>query len=238
MYVFYYSRQWLRRCGFLAALILFIGMCFLGWRWFNGATVPTMKTQPIYQGNQNHKKVALTFTIDWGEEYLPDILAALKKADAKATFFPTGQWAQENRDLILKMVAEGHEIGNHGQSHPHPDNLSREENRKDIKQGEETIVSITNKKPVLFSPPYGESKPHVVEAATDLGYKFIMWTINTGDYLPNTQPEDIIQTVVPKCMNGAIVLLHPTEPTSKAMPELIKQLKQRGYKLVTTSEVL
>ncbi|QGP93274.1 Peptidoglycan-N-acetylglucosamine deacetylase [Neomoorella glycerini] len=238
MYVLYYRRQWLRRLGVLLALGFLLALSFTAWRWLTGGAVPAMKTQPIYQGDPGRKAVALTFTIDWGEEYLPAILTALQQAGARATFFPTGQWAGRHPELVRQMLAGGHEIGNHGQSHPHPDNLSREENRRDIQAGEATLMAITGKKPVLYSPPYGESKPQVVAAAGDLGYKFIMWTINTGDYLPNTRPDDILATVIPKCQNGAIVLLHPTEPTSKALPELLKQLQQRGYALVTVSEIL
>lgn len=238
MYVFFCPRRGLRRWGFLAVLGVLLILGFTCWRWLGGAAVPAMKTQPIYQGDPARKAVALTFTIDWGEEHLPAILTALAQAGARATFFPTGQWAERHPDLIRQIAAAGHEIGNHGQSHPHPDNLSREENRQDILKGEATLKEITGKKPVLYSPPYGESKPQVVAAAGDLGYKFIMWTINTGDYLPNTRPEDILATILPKCQNGAIVLLHPTAPTAQALPQLLQQLKERGYALVTTSEIL
>ncbi|MEW8958045.1 polysaccharide deacetylase family protein [Neomoorella humiferrea] len=236
MYVLYYRRQ--RLLGIMAAVGLLLVLGFTAWHWLAGRAVPTMKTQPIYQGNPERKAVALTFTIDWGEEYLPSILQALQKAGARATFFPTGQWAERHPDLVRQMAAAGHEIGNHGQSHPHPDNLSREENRRDIQLGEATLTAITGKKPELYAPPYGESKPQVVAAAGDLGYKFIMWTINTGDYLPNTTPEDILASVIPKCQNGAIILMHPTKPASQALPELLKKLQERGYALVTVSEVL
>ncbi len=238
MFVFYYRRQWLRRLGAILAAAMLLAAGWVAWRLATGGAVPAMKTQPIYQGDPGRKAVALTFTVDWGEEHLPAILTALKQAGAQATFFPTGQWASRHPDLARQMLADGHEIGNHGQSHSHPDNLSREENRRDIQAGEATLVGITGKKPTLYSPPYGESKPQVVAAAGDLGYKFIMWTINTGDYLPNTQPDDILATVIPKCQNGAIVLLHPTQQTTKAMPELLKQLKARGYALITASEIL
>ncbi|MBC7324694.1 MAG: polysaccharide deacetylase family protein, partial [Moorella sp. (in: Bacteria)] len=227
-----------RGLKFLVVLGLLLFLGFVAWRWVTAGAVPAMKSQPIYQGDAGRKAMALTFTIDWGEEYLPSILSTLEQAGVRVTFFPTGQWASRHPDLVRRMQAGGHEIGNHGQSHPHPDNLSREENRRDIQEGEATLMAITGKKPTLYSPPYGESKPQVVAAAGDLGYKFIMWTINTGDYLPNTRPEDILATVVSKSQNGAIVLLHPTEAASKALPELLKQLRERGYTLVTVSEIL
>ncbi|WP_258360862.1 polysaccharide deacetylase family protein [Moorella sulfitireducens] len=238
MYVFYYRRQQLRRLALLVAAVLLLVLGFTARHWLAARAVPVMKTQPIYQGDPGRKAVALTFTVDWGEEYLPAILQALEQEGARATFFPTGQWAARHPELVRQMLAGGHEIGNHGQSHPHPDNLTREENRRDIQAGEDTLVAITGRKPLLYSPPYGESQPQVVAAAGDLGYKFIMWTINTGDYLPNTRPEDILATVIPRCQNGAIILMHPTGPAGKALPELLKELKKRGYALVTVSEIL
>lgn len=239
MYVLYWRKGLLYRLRFLLVLGVVLAAVFAGWYLlYTKKTVPTMRTWPIYQGNPEQKAVAFTFTVDWGEEYLPAILTVFQETGTRATFFPTGQWASRHPELVKKMVEGGHEIGNHGYSHSHPDSLSREENRQDILQGEQALMNITGKKPAVYSPPYGESRPQVVSAAGDLGYKFIMWTINTGDYLPNTKPEDILNTVVPQCQNGAIVLMHPTEPTSKALPELIKQLKERGYDLMTVSEIL
>ncbi|NLW07389.1 MAG: polysaccharide deacetylase family protein [Clostridia bacterium] len=239
MYMLYYRKQALRRLVvLLLALGLILGMGFIGWQWLRGGVIPTMKSHPIYQGNPEKKAVALTFTIDWGEEYLPAILAALQQADARATFFPTGRWASLHPELVKQIARANHEIGNHGYGHPHPDSLSIEENKEDIKRGEEVLIALTGQKPACYSPPYGECKPQVVAAASNLGYNFIMWTINTGDYLPNTSPEDIIDSIIPRCQNGAIILLHPTEPTSQALPELLKQLKEREYALKTVSEIL
>ncbi len=238
MYILYCRKLFLRRVMGLLFLGAALVLAVMGWQWLNGSVAPTMKTNPIYQGNPERKQMSLTFTIDWGEEYLPAILSSMKQTGVRATFFPTGQWASRHQKLVQQIAAAGHEIGNHGYAHPHPDHLSREENRQDIERAEKALMDIIGKKPVVYSPPYGESEPQVVAAATDLGYKFIMWTINTGDYLPGTIPEDVIDTVVSKCQNGAIVLLHPTEATTKALPELIKQLQDRGYELVTVSDVL
>lgn len=238
MYVLYWQRGCLVFLLAIALAVIGIIIGVKGWRFLRGEEVPVLKMQPIYQGNVNKKAVALVFNIDWGEEYLPEILRILSHRQVRATFFPTGQWAIKFPDLVKQIVREGHEIGNHGYGHLHVDNLSREENRRDIKQAEEVLISLTGRKPVFYAPPYGENKPHVVAAAADLGYKFIMWTVNTGDYLPGIKPEDIIKIVVSHSQNGAIILLHPTAPTAQALPEIINHLQERGYSLVTVSEIL
>ncbi|MBE3581599.1 MAG: polysaccharide deacetylase family protein [Thermoanaerobacteraceae bacterium] len=236
MYVLYWRRRrvWIFLAAVLAAV--FIGM--MARRWVQGEDASVFKVQPIYQGDVNKKAVALAFNVDWGEEFLPDILQTLSRNQARATFFVTGQWAVKFPDLVRQMAREGHEIGNHGYSHQHVDNLSREENREDIRKAEGVLADLTGRRPALYAPPYGESKPHVVAAAADLGYKFIMWTVNTGDYLPGTAAEDIIKIVVAHSQNGAIVLLHPTRPTAEALGEIINQLRKRGYELATVSEIL
>lgn len=238
MYVLYWQRRRFVLLLVVALAVISIVIGIRGWRGLKEEGVPVLKVQPIYQGNVNKKAVALVFNIDWGEEYLPEILRILSHKQVRATFFPTGQWAIKFPDLVKQMVREGHEIGNHGYGHLHVDTLSREENRRDIKQAEEVLISLTGRKPVLYAPPYGENKPHVVETVADLGYKFIMWTVNTGDYLPGIKPEDIIKLVVSHSQNGAIILLHPTDPATQALPEIIDHLQKRGYSLVTVPEIL
>lgn len=193
---------------------------------------------PIYQGDANKKAVALVFNVDWGEEYLPGILELLSQEKVRATFFFTGRWADKFPEIVKQVADAGHEIGNHGYRHLHVNDLGEKEIVEDIKRAEEVLMGLVGKRPTLYSPPYGEDKPHVVAAASRLGYRFILWTINPGDYLSGTKPEDIIKTVVSGSRNGAIIQLHPTAPTADALPEMVKALKERGYSLVTVSELL
>lgn len=211
---------------------------FGGWLWWAARAVYVSKMAPIYQGDASKKAIALVFNVDWGEEYLPRILELLAQGKARATFFFTGQWADKFPELVKKVADAGHEVGNHGYAHLHVNNLSPEEIRRDIKRAEEVLTGLTGRKPSLYTPPYGENKPHVINAAADLGYKFILWTINPGDYLPGTKPEDIIKAVTSHSQNGAIVQLHPTAATTQALTGLIDELQRRGYALVTVSEIL
>ena len=78
----------------------------------------------------------------------------------------------------------------------------------------------------------------MVEAAAEIGYKTIMWTVDTVDWDKNKQPQDIYEKVIKNIQNGAIVLMHPTDRTLTALDNIIKDLQQKGYELVTLSKLL
>ncbi|SHK64905.1 polysaccharide deacetylase family protein [Desulforamulus aeronauticus] len=191
---------------------------------------------PIYQGSDKEKKIALACNVFWGEEYIPKMLEILQENNVKITFFAGGTWVEDFPDLLKKMDAAGHEIGSHGYSHPHPDQLSQSGNLKDMQKAEKLIFDCLQKRPKLYAPPYGERGPAVLKAAEEQNYSFILWSIDTIDW-QRPSPEVIIQRVVNKAHNGAIVLMHPTAPTATALPQIIKQLKEKGYQFVTVGEL-
>jgi peptidoglycan/xylan/chitin deacetylase (PgdA/CDA1 family) len=107
----------------------------------------------------------------------------------------------------------------------------------EMQKAEKVINEIIGKEINLFAPPYGKRGKAVLGAAQDLGYIFILWSIDTIDW-KNPPPEVIIQRVVKKIHNGAIILICPTDPTVKALPDVISILKNRGYSFVTVSELI
>ncbi|WP_081410857.1 polysaccharide deacetylase family protein [Desulfotruncus alcoholivorax] len=197
----------------------------------------TVIAEPIYHGNENFKSIALTCNVFWGEEYIGRMLEILEEKDVKATFYIGGTWAEKFPDLVKKINEKGHEIGSHGYSHPHPDQLSVDGNKKDISRAEEIIRELTGERPKLYAPPYGERGPALLQAAGELGYQTVLWSIDTIDWqLPD--PGVIKERVISKAHNGGIVLMHPTAPTVKALPEIIDTLRERGYQIVTVGEML
>ncbi len=192
---------------------------------------------PIYKGNENMSQVAFECNVVWGTEYVPQMLDILRDKNVKITFFIGGQWAEENPELLKRMVEEGHEIGNHGYAHKHHAQLSFEENIREIQRTEQIIEEITGVKTVLFAPPYGEFNKTTLQAADALGYKTIMWSIDTIDW--RREGTDIIlKRVLKNPHNGAFILMHPTEYTVEALPIMIDELRARGYEVGTISELL
>lgn len=240
MKIYYWSYRQLILAGVLVLVLVGAGVVTREWLQPEVRVTGEQKTlsQPIYQGNKEEQKIALTVNVDWGEEYIPGMLNALDAHQAKATFFITGRWAKKFPELTQEIANRGHEIGNHGFSHPHPDKISVEKNQQEILATEKEIEQITQIKTNLFAPPYGEHGANVLQAADSLNYKVILWTVDTVDWDKGRSPEMIYNKVVEKAENGAIVLMHPTDRTLKALPSMLRALKEKGYQLVTVSEIL
>ncbi|CUH96141.1 putative membrane protein [Propionispora sp. 2/2-37] len=195
------------------------------------------KPQAIFHGNLANPKVAFACNVFWGEEFLPEMLATLDQNQVKITFFIGGSWAKRYPDVLTDIARRGHELGNHTYSHPHPNSISAEKNQEEIIRTEELIKELTGIKTTLYAPPYGEYNDMVLQAAAGLGYKNIMWSIDTIDW-KRPAPQVITDRVLKKIHNGAIILMHPTQPTMTALPVLIQELQKRGYTVSTVSDIL
>ncbi len=236
MRIYYFNFNYLvRRAITVLLALLFILLLFkvIHYNLFQPAIT---NFDPIYQGSTEHKKIALTCNVVWGEEYIPQMLEILKKNNVSMTFFMGGQWVNDFPELT-KEIAKNHELGNHSYSHPHPTFISKSENMREIKRTEDIIYELTKIRTRLYAPPYGEFNKTVLEAAGESGYQTILWSIDTIDW-QRPAPETIVNRVTDKAHNGAIVLMHPTDPTVKALPSIIDALRKKGYQLTTVSDVL
>jgi len=192
---------------------------------------------PIYKGIEDEKKIAFACNVVWGEEYLPQMLKLFRDKDIEITFFIGGQWAEKNEELLKSIQKDEHELGNHGYKHLYHSKLTPEANKQEILKTEEIVKRITGCKTELFAPPYGDLNDTVVNSAEALGYKVIMWSIDTIDW--NTKDYNkILERLEKKHHNGAIVLMHPTKVTIEALPQMIKNLEEHGYEITTVSDVI
>ncbi len=202
-------------------------------------TVPALgnKLNPYYHGTRGKNRVSITFNVDWGEGYIPGILNILDKKDVKATFFITGNWAEKFPGLLNEINSRGHEIGNHGYRHKNPVKLNNNQLQEHIRKNEDLIYAITDKKPNLYAPPYGEVNERIARIAASLGYRTIMWSADSIDW-QRPAPELIVQRVINKIDDGGIILLHPTKPTLKALSKIIDKLRDRGFEAVIVSKLI
>ena len=198
-------------------------------------------SKPIVQIKTTQLVMALTINVDWGEENIPAMLDILDQHKARATFFVTGRWAKKNPELLKTISKRGHQIENHGYSHPHPDHLSIGANQEEIKKTESIIEGIIGKKTHLYAPPYGEKGASGLQAADALGYQTILWTLDTVDWRADSTPEIIAKRIVNPAIqfgikpnkSGAIVLMHPKANTVKALPVILDQLARNGFSFQT-----
>ncbi|NEW07727.1 polysaccharide deacetylase family protein [Paenibacillus sp. SYP-B3998] len=195
----------------------------------------------VWEIMTDEKVIALTFDDGPHPVYTAQILDLLKQYEAKATFFVVGNKVKMNPDLLKREVNEGHELANHTYSHAY---LSRKNNlKKEINKAEEIIYETTGRRCQLFRPPGGFYNENLVAMVKQEGYKMIMWTwqLDTKDW--NTPGVDkIVNRVLKNSRNGNIVLFHdyvegPTQ-TIDALKLILPELKNRGFKFVTVSELL
>ncbi|TDF94204.1 polysaccharide deacetylase family protein [Paenibacillus piri] len=198
----------------------------------------------VWEVPTDEKVIALTFDDGPDPEDTPKILELLKQYEAKATFFIVGKKAEAYPEILGREDAEGHELANHTYHHIYFNRSFSEKTITDeISRAEEVIYKRSGQKPRLFRPPGGFYNDALVRVAKNSGYKVVMWSwhINTMDW--NTPGVDkIAKTVLNNARNGDIVLLHDwvegKSQTVEALKQILPELKNRGYRFVTISELL
>lgn len=195
---------------------------------------------PVYCVNTDKQVVALTFDSAWGTEDLDDILAILKKHNAPATFFVTGQWAEKYPEAIIAIDSAGHEIANHGNTHKHMPQISKEEMAAEIQGCHNIIYNLIKKDMTLFRAPYSDWNDEVVEVAHSLGYMSINQSVDSLDW-KDYGVDSIINTVCEhkNLENGSIILLHNGATYTKdALDVMLTQLEEQGYSFVKVSSLI
>lgn len=187
--------------------------------------------------------IALTFDDGPDPTYTPQILGALRKYNARATFFVIGVNVEKYPDILRQVAAEGHEIGNH--TYTHPLRLRNEGNGEvasQLSRTAELVAQVTGQRTRVFRPPGGAYNGNLISAAKGLGYDIIIWswTTNPSDaYGPGVAK--IIHRVTDNAAPGDIVLLHDGSPhpqTVAALPEILRILSEKGFRFVTVSDLL
>ena len=196
------------------------------------------KEDIYYKGTNNEKTVAFVCNVDWGNEFIPDMLKIFEDNNIKISFFLTGRWAEINPDIVKTIQNYNHEIGNHGYNHLDYSKFSYEQNKDEISRTNDVINKITGITPKYFGPPSGAYNENTVKAAKDLNTKVIMWSVDTIDWRKDSTKDLIVKRVTSKIHESAIVLMHPTAETVKALPEIINYLFKNGYKIGTISDIL
>ena len=191
----------------------------------------------IYKGE---KDVALTFNIGWGDEKAEPIIDILKKENVKsATFFLSGSWAERHPDLVDRIVKEGYEIGILGYSYVDYTELEETKLKKDLLLAQEAFKKLNVKGIELVRSPTGHFDQRTLKVTNQYGFTLVHWSIDSKDWT-NPGVEEISRNVS-KAKKGDIILLHASDSakqTSKALPIVINDLRNKGLKFVTVSEMI
>lgn len=192
--------------------------------------------------------MALTFDDGPSPQYTPQVLDLLSDYDVKATFFVCGDNLGLYPDVLRRIVAEGHTVGNHTWSHPYLEDLSEDEIRDEIQSTQDAVAHVIGKAPVLFRAPYGVFTDDTLAICSDLGLRPISWSVDPEDWA-NPGTDTIVQRVLDGAATGAIVLDHDgtdggdddPEPgsggdrsqTVEALSRYLPQLLDDGYTFTT-----
>ena len=196
----------------------------------------------VYFSYENEdKRIALTFDDGPHYKYTAEILDILDEYNIKATFFVVGQLAEKYPELILRELAEGHEVASHTWSHAHLTMLSDKSLEDEIYATEELLYELAEYRPTLLRPPEGKYGDNLLRVAGKLDYEVILWTVDTRDWA-HTPTETIVNTVLENTESGSIILCHDfiggESPTPAALREFIPKLIENGYEFVTVSDLI
>ena len=195
---------------------------------------------PIYCVNTEKKRVALSFDAAWGNDDTEEILNILKKHDVRVTFFMTGGWIETYPEDVKKILAAGHDLGNHSENHKHMEQLSSSDCERELMLPHEKVEKLTGYNMCLFRPPYGGYNDTVINTAEKCGYYTIQWSVDSLDW-KDYGTDSIVRTILhhKNLKNGAIILMHNgAKYTKSALDAVITGLKEMGYEIVPISELI
>ena len=207
------------------------------------ASIDDLKQYNAYYASDTDQKIIyLTFDAGYENGNTPAILDALKNHQAPAVFFVVGNFIKDNPDLIRRILAEGHIIGNHTMTHPDlPQISSMDAFQKELQDVEELYTSLTGEAMTKFyRPPRGIYSTENLSMAKELGYSTFFWSLAYVDWIQDQQPtrEEAFQKLLTRIHPGAIVLLHNTSSTNaEILDELLTKWEEMGYEFHSLKEL-
>ena len=195
-----------------------------------------------YMGDTSQKVLYLTFDAGYENGNTGKILDVLKEENVPAAFFLVGNYIEKNPDLVRRMAAEGHIVGNHTMHHPDMSIKKTEEKFAPELTGLEELYKNTvgEELPKFYRPPQGVYSKENLEIAQKMGYTTVFWSLAYVDWKNDDQPTRAyaMSKILPRLHNGAILLLHSTSATNaEIMQELIAKCKAEGYRFAPLTEL-
>lgn len=189
-------------------------------------------------GDRSRPQVALTFDDGPDPVRTPALLDALRELGVKATFFVVGADVDANPDVCRRIVAEGHELGNHTYTHRYLPTARSRAVLRELRATDRAIARATGVVPAIARPPYGGRSPKTVKAFVRAAKKLVLWDVNSFDWKGKPAAQ-VVERVLERTRPGSIILMHEAreggEVTIDAVKQLVPQLRARGLEPVTIS---
>ena len=200
------------------------------------------KYSAYYLGDTAQKVIYLTFDCGYENGNTEKILDALKKHNAPAAFFVVGHMIESAPDVVKRMAAEGHIVGNHTFHHPDMSAISDQAAfQKELDSLAELYQQTTGEElPKFYRPPQGKYSMENLKQAQALGYKTVLWSLAYVDWYTDNQrtAQQAYDKLLPRIHDGAIVLLHSTSSTNGSiLDELLTKWEDMGYRFAPLTEL-
>jgi peptidoglycan-N-acetylglucosamine deacetylase len=199
--------------------------------------------QIVVRSASKRAEVALTFDDGPDDHFTLQVLDKLSVAGIKATFFIVGRNAEQQSKVLRQIVKEGHIIANHSYSHDSYIRFSPQKIHNDLCHTDKVIMQITGIKTGLFRPPYGYLNSSGAQAIIREGFQIVLWDVDSQDW-KGIKKKQILKNILNKVHKGSIILCHCANPqidlsgTVKAIPEMVRIIKERGLEFVTIPDLL
>jgi peptidoglycan-N-acetylglucosamine deacetylase len=197
------------------------------------------------------KQLALTFDDGPNDPHTLHLLDVLAKHDVKATFFVIGKYVRQRPEIARRLIAAGHEIGNHTFSHPNLAITSANQTRHELRDCESALadagvpLTVVNGSK-LFRPPFGGRRPVTFRIARELGYEPIMWSVWCFDWRQTTTNK-VVHHAVTRISGGDVIVLHDgghhqmgadRAHTVEATDRIVTRYKADGMTFVSIGQIL
>lgn len=217
--------------GFIWFLITLCGSFFIRWNYH----FTSLHSNKLTSKNQ----VAITFDDGPHPEFTPKALDLLKKHNAKATFFCIGQQVEKHPEVLKRIIAEGHLVGNHTYSHSKSFGFfSTEKVVSELKKTKQIIKDLTGKELQLYRPAFAVTNPMIERAVKQLKVSSIGWNVRSLDTTSRSE-KMILKRILGKLSAGDIILLHDTShKTVNILEQLLLFLQEKNLESVLVDQLL
>ena len=195
----------------------------------------------IAMGNSEKPYIYLSFDEGYEAGYTSKILDILKENDVKAVFFITGHYLNTQKELVKRMIDEGHIVGNHTVNHKSMPDLSNEQIKEEVMNLHKSVYEKFGYEMKYIRPPKGEYSERTIEYTNTLGYKTVMWSFAYDDWDEKKQgrEEYAKDKILKNIHNGAVMLLHGNSKDNvNVLDYCIKEIKKMGYEFKTLDEFI
>lgn len=199
------------------------------------------KYDAIFMGDSDKKELYLTFDNGYENGYTASILDTLKEKKVPATFFVTGHYVKTQEELLKRMTAEGHMIGNHSWNHPDVTTISPDKLKDELERVKKEVARITGQQEMKYlRTPRGIFDERSLAVSKELGYTNVFWSLAYMDWDVKAQrgAQHAYDKVTAQLHPGAVMLLHSiSKDNAEALGRIIDEARRRGYEFKSLNDM-